>query len=65
MLYLDLIAFSNHIQAPSYICSLSIAYFYLNNKELSLKNVELALELDKKNDRIINNKILIENLDKC
>jgi len=65
MLYLDLIAFSNHIQASSYICSLSIAYFYLNNKELSLKNVELALELDKKNDRIINNKILIENLDKC
>jgi len=41
---------------------LSIAYFYISNKELALKNVNLALEINPNDSRIKNNKILIVNM---
>ncbi len=39
---------------------LSIAYFYLKDKKQALKNVNLALKINSKDKRIINNKKLIE-----
>lgn len=40
---------------------LSISYFYKNDYNNSLINIDKALELDKNNKRLIENKIIIEN----
>lgn len=39
---------------------LSIAYFYANNKELSLKNLEIAINMNPTDKRLLNNRKLIE-----
>ena len=41
---------------------LSIAYYHLNNRTESLKNINLALEMSPKDERLINNKKIIEKM---
>jgi tetratricopeptide (TPR) repeat protein len=41
---------------------LSVCDYYLNDQEEALKYVNLALDLDPENERIINNKMLIEKM---
>ena len=39
---------------------LSISYYYLKDRENAIKNINLALEMDKDNERLINNKKIFE-----
>lgn len=41
---------------------LSICYYYQNNKELSLKYICLAIDMDKNNERLKNNKLIFQNM---
>lgn len=40
----------------------SIAYYYCNDKEKAIENINIALNYDNKNERLINNKIIFENM---
>jgi len=41
---------------------LSIAYYYKNNKEKALENIDLALSYNPNDERLLNNKIIIEKM---